>query len=201
MSMLKTRTSNRSKAKQASKKTSTGDRVIIDGVVCDFDGLSGLLLIVPLETEADDVHGNAEVRTWDVLQGHPIAQKLETETQLALLCEFLDLYEDLQGTMSLAEFIDASIASDAAETDEVEPEAANDTTEPSDHGDGDSPEIERPASVVGLRIVYRFPGQHVLSDANGVTRDSGGTVAFTDVAGEVWSNVSQDKVYTIHPDN
>jgi hypothetical protein len=45
--MLKTRTSNRSKAKQASKKTSTGDRVIMGGVVCYFDGLSGLLLIVP----------------------------------------------------------------------------------------------------------------------------------------------------------
>ena len=41
-----------------------------------------------------------------------------------------------------------------------------------------------------------------MSDANGVTRDSGGTVAFTDVDGEPWPNVSQgDSVYPIHPDN
>jgi hypothetical protein len=163
--------------------------------------VSGLLLIVPLETETEDVHMlTQKVRTWDVLQGHPIAQKLDTETQLALLCEFLDLYEDLQG-MSLAEFINASFASDAAETDEVEPEDANDTTEPSDHGDGDSPEIKRPASMVGMRVVYRFPGRNVLSDANGVTRDSGGTVAFTDVDGEAWSNIRRDHVWPIDPAN
>src|SRR6516165_5882575 len=75
------------------------------------------------ETETEDVHMlTQKVKTWDVLQSHPIAKDLEVEEQLALLCEFLDLYEDLQG-MSLAEFIDASFASDAAATDEVEPEA------------------------------------------------------------------------------
>jgi hypothetical protein len=157
------------------------------------------------EPSAETQVVTAKVRAWDVLQDHPIARTLDSETQLALLCEFHDLYEDLQG-MSLAEFIDASIASDAAATDDVEPEAADDTTGPSDHGNGDSPEDEadgepRPASLVGLRVVYRFPGGNVLSDANGVTRDSGGTVAFTDVECEVWSNVSRDKVYPIHPDN
>jgi hypothetical protein len=141
-----------------------------------------------------------KVRAWDVLQDHPIARTLDTETQLALVCEYIDLREDLQG-MSLADFIGASHALDAGETDEVEPEAADDTTEPGDCGDGDSPEIERPASLVGHRVVYRLPGRNVLADEAGVTRDSGGTVAFTDVDGEAWSNVAREKVFVINPKN
>jgi hypothetical protein len=79
------------------------------------------------EPSAETQGVTEKVRAWDVLQDHPIARTLDTETQLAKLCEFLDLYEELQG-MSLTEFIDASIASDAAETDEVEPEAASSRT-------------------------------------------------------------------------
>jgi hypothetical protein len=153
------------------------------------------------------------LRTWDVITGHPIAQKLDTATQLARLCEYVDLHEYLEG-MSLAEFLGASFASDAAKTDEVEPEAANDTTEPSDHGDGDSPEIKRPACMLGVRVVYRFPGQNVLSDANGVTSDetpafthfgrvtsdSERTVSFTDVDGVAWPNVVRTKVFPIADD-
>ena len=112
-------------------------------------------LLEPLHAvEADDEKARAEataeppaetqgvtekVRAGDVLHEHPGAKTFDTETKLALLCEYIDLRDDLEG-MSLAKYIDAYIASDAAETDEVEPEAADDTTEPSDHGDGDSPE-------------------------------------------------------------
>jgi hypothetical protein len=154
-------------------------------------------------TSTDD--GVIKVRTWDVITGHPIAQKLDTETQLALLCEFLDLYEDLQG-MSLGEFIDCYFAADdgGAEApteaaDEVEA-GKNVVGEPANNGDAE-PAVVRPASMVGLRVVYRFPGRNVLADKAGVIRDSGGTVSFTDVDGEPWSNVARDKVHPISPEN
>jgi hypothetical protein len=176
------------------------------------------------ETETESVHTlTQKAKTWDTIQNHPIAQKFDAETQLALVSEFIDLREDLQG-MSLAEFIDSYFAADdggaeapAEAADEVEPEAANDTTEPSDHGDGDSPEIKRPASMVGMRVVHRSSvGIHILSDANGVTRDSDrtlrvacedgvtrdiGTVAFTGVDGEALSNVLRTEVYPVYPEN
>jgi hypothetical protein len=147
-----------------------------------------------------------KVRTWDVLQDHPIAQKLDTEAQLALLCEYVDLRDDLQG-MSLSDFIGAYFATDGEAVDQTETavEAPNEAEadedeegEPSAYGDGGE---VRPQSMVGMRVVYRLPGRNVLSDANGVTSDSDGSVVFTDVEGEAWSNVSRDKVYTIHPDN
>jgi hypothetical protein len=142
--------------------------------------------------------GTGKVRAWDVLQDHPIARTLDTETRLALLCEYNDRGEDLQG-MSLADFIVATLAPDAGEM-EPGPEVVN--AEPSDDGDVAPDEVQaHPASLVGLRVVYRFPGQNVLFNGDGVTRDSGGTVAFVDVDGESWSNVTRDEVHPIDPAN
>ena len=175
-----------------------------------------------------------QVRTWDILQDHPIAKDLDNDARLALLCEYFDLYEELQGK-SLVEFVDSYFADNAAvePEPEVKPEVkpkartrakaatkpepevearadildraevdADEVGEPSDYGDGAYSEFKaKPASMVGLRVVYRFPGRNVLSDANRVTRDSGGTVAFTDVDGESWSNVARERVYPIDPDN
>ena len=69
-------------------------------------------LFEPLHAvEADDEKAQAEataeppaetqgvtekVTAWDVLQDHPIAKTLDTETKLALLCEYIDLGEDLR---------------------------------------------------------------------------------------------------------
>ena len=177
-----------------------------------------------------------QVRTWDTLREHPIAKELDADTKLALLCEFIDLYDELQG-MALAEFVDSYFADNAAVepepevTPEVKPKArtrtrakaatkpepevearadildraevdADEVGEPSDHGDGAYSEVKaKPASMVGLRVVYRFPGQNVLSDATGVTRDANGTVTFTDTAGEMWSDVSRVHVYPIDPEH
>src|SRR5262245_37964982 len=55
--------------------------------------------------------------------------------------------------------------------------------------------------MVGMRVVYRFTERNVLSDEAGVTRDSGGTVAFTDVDGEEWSNIPRDNVFPIKDDD
>jgi hypothetical protein len=166
------------------------------------------------ETETEDVHMlTQKVTTRDVLQGHPVAKELDHEAQLALVCEYIDLYDELQG-MSMSEFIEGYFAA-ADEGAEAQVDEATSETDPNededdeDEDDEDEPSRnvydakikERPRSMVGMRVVYRFPGQNVLSDANGVTSDSDETVAFTDVEDEVWSNVSRDKVYTIHPDN
>jgi hypothetical protein len=161
------------------------------------DQLAGL--VVPLdETEAEVVMVPEKVRAWGVLQAHPIAKTLDSETQLALLCEYIDLREDLQG-MSLADFIVAALAPDAGEL-EPGPEVVN--ADPGDGGDAAPDEVQaHPASLVGLRVVYRFPGRNVLSNGDGVTRDSGGAVAFVDVDGEFWSNVTRDEVYPIDPAN
>jgi hypothetical protein len=154
-----------------------------------------------------------KVRTWDVLQGHPIAKECKADAQLALVCEYVDLYDDLQG-MSLGDFIDSYFAA-AAEaeapaeaTDEVEDEADEDMENtPSDYDDDT---VKRPKSMVGLRVVYRFVGRNVLSDGNGVTSDEtvGGitsdfdrTVAFTDVDGEEWPNVRRIYVHPVNPKN
>ena len=72
-----------------------------------------------------------KVKTWNVLQEHPIAKELDIETRLALLCEYIDLGEDLEG-MPLTDFIMASLAPDAGEM-EHGPEVVN--AEPSDYGD------------------------------------------------------------------
>jgi hypothetical protein len=158
-----------------------------------------------------------KVRTWDVLQSHPIAGKLDMDAQLALVCEYLDLYEELQG-MPLADFVVAYFAPTGNPPVQTEGKAEaaeeNEEPEPSDNGDGaraadeeeeedpeDAENVVRPASMVGMRIVYRFPGQNILSDAAGVTADSGRTVSFTDVDGESWSNVRRDKTYPIKPEN
>jgi hypothetical protein len=146
-------------------------------------------------------------RSWDVLQSHPIAAKLEPDAQLALLCEYVDLYEDLQG-MSLAEYLDCSFSgadagvearADALDRAEVDADAEDDEEEEeSPPRDGAQ---DRPKSLIGLRVVYKFPGRNVLSDEAGVTRDSDGTVAFVDVDGENWSNVSRAEVHPIDPAN
>ncbi len=156
-----------------------------------------------------------KVRAWDVLQGHPIAQKLDTDTQLALVCEYVDQYEDLQG-LSLAEFIDSYFAADdggaEAQVEESTSEVESDEDEEAEPSGNeyDTWTKKRPPSMVGMRVVYRFPGRNVLSDANGVTSDEtvGGvtsdydrTVAFTDVDGEEWSNARRHHVYPIDPKN
>lgn len=145
------------------------------------------------------------VSTWDTLQSHPIAKELDAETQLALLCEYIDLRDELQG-MPLADFIGAYFDPGAATEVETDTEVEDDTPEPGVNGDGAKvaakPEaVVRPASMLGLRVVYKFPGRNVLADENGVTRDSGNTVSFTDVEGEPWSSISRDKVYPIDPKN
>lgn len=152
-----------------------------------------------------------KVSTWDTLQEHPIAKELDADTKLALLCEFIDLYEELQG-MTLADFVDGYFAAeeqvetqaDATDTAEVEDEAADE----SNNGDvveaeaeDEDAEVPRPASMVGMRAVYRFPGRNVLSDEKGIIRDAGGTVTFNDVDGEPWSNVARERVYPINPKN
>jgi hypothetical protein len=164
-----------------------------------------------------------KVTTWEQLQGHPIAKELDHSTQLALLCEYVDLAEELGG-MLLPDFIDAYFADAGAAEPEpapapdvkpkrtrkakTEPKVEEIAAAPSTNGDGAEHEADvnaetrlKPASMVGLRVVYRFPGRNVLSDEKGVTRDSDGTVTFTDVDGESWSNVSRDKVYVIDTDN
>jgi hypothetical protein len=55
--------------------------------------------------------------------------------------------------------------------------------------------------LLGKRVVYRIPGNTILSDAAGVTAESYSTVAFTDVEGGPWTNVSKDKVAVIDPAN
>jgi hypothetical protein len=159
-----------------------------------------------------------KVTTWNVLQNHPIAQKLDTEEQRALLCVFLDSDEHLQG-MSLSEFVDSYFAADdgGAEApieaaDEAEA-GKNVVAESANDGDAE-PAVVRPASMVGQRVVYRFPGRAVLSDANGVKAEFDGTVPdvngftsytptveFVDVDGESWSNVRRTSIYPIDPAN
>jgi hypothetical protein len=161
-----------------------------------------------------------KVRTWDVLQSHPIAKGLEDDAKLALACEYVDLRDDLQG-MSLAEFIDSYFAADAGDeaAEAVAEEAAEEPVEEEGEGEpsanGDDGE-GRPQSMVGMRVVYRWLGMDILSEANGVTSDSDrtlrvacndgvtrdiGTVAFTDVDGQPWSNVLRTDVYPIYPEN
>jgi hypothetical protein len=163
-----------------------------------------------------ETHGvTAKVRASDVLKDHPIAKTLDTETQLALVCEYLDLGDDLEG-MSLSTFIDAYFTADdevearadALNRSDVEADAAaedeDDATESDSNEKAPAPDADgepRPASLIGLRVVYRFPGGNALANGVGVTRDSGGTVAFTDVEGEEWSNVDRDKVFPIDPKN
>lgn len=45
--------------------------------------------------------------------------------------------------------------------------------------------------LLGRRVVYRFPGNAVLSDEAGVTKESLDTVTFTDVDGATWSNIAK----------
>ena len=156
-----------------------------------------------------------KVKAWDMLQAHPIAKALEDDAKLALACEVIDLYDSLQG-MILADFVtayfeaDAKAAEEAAEvTEEATDEATEEATdepaeeeeeqegEPSANGDG----AERPQSMVGMRAVYRFVGRNVLTDEDGITKDSGGTVAFVDVEGQPWSNIRRDHVFPIDPKN
>jgi hypothetical protein len=164
-----------------------------------------------------------KVSTWDTLHTHPIAKELDSDTKLALLCEYTDLAGDLGG-MGLPDFIDAYFADTTAAEPEpapapetkpkrtrkakVEPKVEEVAAAPSTNGDGaeDDDEVDaetrpRPASLVGLRVVYRFPGRNVLSDEKGVTRDADGTVTFTDVDGEPWSNVARNKTYVIETEN
>jgi hypothetical protein len=151
------------------------------------------------------------VKTWDVLQSHPIAKEFDAEAQLALVCEFVDLYEDLQG-MTLSDFVDAWAANtegDAPEeTEAAEEPESDEEPEPEEVAEArpstneDSAKAKpKPLSMVGMRVVYRFEGRNILSNEAGVTRDSGGTVAFTDVDGEEWSNAPRDHVYPIDPAN
>lgn len=143
-----------------------------------------------------------KVSTWDMIQEHPLAKDLPADAQLALLCEYVDLIDELEG-MSLTEYIDGYFA--GADQD-VEARAAamdraevDEDVEGSPAVDGDAEGAEKPRDMTGLRVVYKFPGRNVLADAAGVTRDRGGTVSFTDVDGEAWSNVSREKVHVIKP--
>jgi hypothetical protein len=172
-----------------------------------------------------------KVKAWDMLQDHPIAKELDADTQVALLCEYIDLWDELGG-MSLTQYIDAYFADAGVEAPveapapaqaetkpkrtrnrakpepKVEPKAEEVMADPSTNGDESEPEAEpelegdgepRPASMVGLRVVYRFPGRNVLSDENGVTSDTGGVVAFTDVDGEPWTKIGRERVFPINP--
>jgi hypothetical protein len=158
------------------------------------------------ETETEDVQmPTPKVRTWDVLQSHPIAQKFNTEEHRALLCEFLDSDEHLQG-MSLTEFIDAYFAAGdgGAEApteaaDEVEA-GKNLVGEPANNRDAE-PAVVRPASMVGMRVVYRATGRNILSTPEGVKTDTNGVVSFDDIDGHPWSNVGRYNVYPIKPEN
>jgi hypothetical protein len=156
-----------------------------------------------------------KVSTWDVLESHEIARGLAPDERIALLCEYIDLRDDLQG-MSLADYIDVYFAGDAGGTaPEGDPDGAGDEGgedaegEPSADGDGGE---GRPDSLVGRRVVYRTPGENALSDAAGVTFDSdatgeygvprdAGTVSFVDVDGKKWSDVIRTRVYPIDPAN
>jgi hypothetical protein len=203
------------------RRRRAGDRVITNGVVGYYDGRS--LLIVPCDeaetaTASDPLPRRAsrarvpvsltqrrmcmvtqKVSTWDLLQNHPVAGTLDAEARLALVCEYLDLVDELEG-MSLTDFVTAYFTAEAVAPDAEA--AAPDRNGEADADDGDGSKGDpRPTTMVGLRVVYRFPGRNVLSDATGVTRDSGGTVAFTDVDEEVWSNIARDKVYPIDPAN
>jgi hypothetical protein len=143
-----------------------------------------------------------KVTTWDTIQGHHIAKGLDAEVQLALLCEYTDLKDELEG-MTLSGYIDAYFATGAGDPEpEPEAEAEEGPAEPSDNGDVATDEpVTRPANMVGMQAVYRFPGQSILTDENGITRDSNGTVAFTDVAGEPWTNIKREHVFPIDPAN
>ena len=152
-----------------------------------------------------------KVRTWDLLQRHPIAKKLDMEAQLALVCEYIDLYEELE-KMPLEDFIAANFDTVAYLTvhQEAQPAVEDALPAPDTNGEDapakvkdeeDAEAVVRPASMVGMRVVYRYPGRNILSDEAGVTADSGKTISFTDVDGEGWSNVRRDKIYPIKPEN
>jgi hypothetical protein len=190
-------------------------KVVTDGVVCYHD--AGVLLIVPTDTTEADVQpvehvtrmrmATQQTTTWEVLQNHPISKGLEADVQLALLCEYIDLRDELEG-MSLSDYIDGYFATAEGDAPEAEAEApaaaaAADedeaaAAEPSANGDGTKAD-PRPASMVGLRAVYRFPGRNVLTNAAGITRDANGVVEFTDVDGEDWTNITRTKVFPIKP--
>jgi hypothetical protein len=155
-----------------------------------------------------------KLKSWDVLQDHPIARTLDDTTKLALLCEYVDLRDELDG-MPLGQFVLAYLGIDPVHqadpagvagpaTGPVAVPAAADPgpAGPPPASNGAPPEAEvRPADMVGIRAVYRFPGRNILTDAAGIARDSGGVVAFTDVDGDPWSGVARDKVYPILPAN
>ena len=143
--------------------------------------------------------------TWDVIQGHPIAKDLGADAQLALLCEYLDLIDELEG-LSLAEYIDGYFAEEpggAPEAAAQDDAGADEGQEPEAEAEanGKPAAKERPKNMTGMRVVYKFPGRNILANADGVTRDSGGVVSFTDVDGEEWTNVSREKVHVIEPEN
>jgi hypothetical protein len=188
------------------------DKVVTDGVVCYHD--AGVLLIVPTDNVKADARpvehatrmrmATQQTTTWEVLQNHPISKELGVDVQLALLCEYIDLRDELEG-MSLSDYIDGYFATAEGDAPEAAVEAATEAdedeagaAEPSANGDGAKPKAElRPKSMVGLRVVYRFPGRNVLSDTTGVTRDTNGVVEFTDVDGEGWTNIAREKVFPI----
>jgi len=151
-----------------------------------------------------------KVSTWDMLQTHPFAKDLDVETQLALMCEYVDRDEDLQ-EQTLSEFIDDYLASaggsdpaEAAEADE-EPEADDEPeAAPSNNGNVATAKAEpkpKPRNMQGMRVVYRTTDQNILSDEDGVAKDAGGVVAFTDVDGAPWSNVKRENVFPITLDD
>jgi hypothetical protein len=142
-----------------------------------------------------------KLSTWDAIQNHQIAGKLEADAQLALLCEYIDLLPDLQD-MTLSDYIDGYFASDEqveTQAEELDQAEADEDMEPAPSSNGKVTK-DKPQSLIGARVVYRFPGRNVLSDEAGVTRDSGGTVAFVDVDGESWSNVARAHIHPIADD-
>jgi hypothetical protein len=149
--------------------------------------------------------------TWELLGDHPVVEQLEPIARLALVCEYVDfLYACRVGDaepLSLPAFIDGVLCPD----DEPEPAPAPDPgpppppdkkprkREPRPRTEDEARPV--PATVVGSRtpllgrrVVYRYPGNAILSNAAGVTRESLDTVEFTDVDDHEWTNISRDHV-------
>ena len=186
-----------------------------DGVVVYCEPMSGVLLIVPIQQGESGVDSptldlttrmcmvTQKVRTWDTLQEHPIAKELDADTKLALLCEFIDLYDELQG-MTLADFVDGYFAAEEQverrPMPQTRPRSKMKRTEESNNGDvvaaeaeDEDAEVPRPASMVGMRVVYRFPGRNVLSDEKASLATPAVPSHLHDVDGEPWSNVAREQ--------
>jgi hypothetical protein len=149
--------------------------------------------------------------TWEQLGDHPVVEQLEPIARLALVCEYVDFLQACRVSdtepLSLLDFIDGVLAPDDEPAPEPEPEPEPEPPpdrkprkrEPRPRTEDESRPV--PAVVVGSRtpllgrrVVYRYPGNAILSNAAGVTRESLDTVEFTDVDDSEWTNISRDHV-------